>query len=72
MTLILERKGKETQHNRKTKQHHTTCPKQLFLKEKLAASGGTETYDHPLSRQRTLLPTELPRQLAGMYMYNKT
>ena len=44
----LERQGKVTQHNGKTKQHDTTRPKQLFFKEKLAASGGTRTYHHPL------------------------
>ena len=38
-----ERRGKATQHNRKTKQHNTTRLKQLFFKEKLAASGGTQT-----------------------------
>ena len=32
----LERQGKATQHNRKTKQHNTTRPKQFFFKEKLS------------------------------------
>ena len=30
----LEIQGKATQHNRKTKQHNTTHPEQLFFKEK--------------------------------------
>ena len=49
----LERQGKATQHNRKTKQHNTTRPKQSFFKEKLAASGGTQTHDHLLPRQHS-------------------
>ena len=40
----------QQQHNRKAKQHNTTRPKQSFFKEKLAASGGTRTHDHQLSR----------------------
>ena len=40
-------------NNRKVKQHNTTRPKQSFFKEKLAASGGTRTYDHQLSRRRS-------------------
>ena len=36
-------------NNRKAKQHNTTCLKQLLFKEKLAASGGTQTHDHQLS-----------------------
>ena len=31
---MLRKKGKATQHNRKTKQHNTTRPRQLFFKEK--------------------------------------
>ena len=30
---MLRKKGKATQHNRKTKQHNTTQPRQLFFKE---------------------------------------
>ena len=37
------------ERQRKTKQHNTTQPKQLFFKEKLVTSGGTRTNDHPLS-----------------------
>ena len=33
----LERQGKATQDNRKTKQHNTTRQRQLFFKKKLAA-----------------------------------
>ena len=47
------RKARQQQHNRKAKQHNTTCPKQSFFKEKLAASGGTQTHDHQLSRRRS-------------------
>ena len=47
------RKARQQQHNRKAKQHNTTCPKQSFFKEKLAASGGTWTHDHQLSRWRS-------------------
>ena len=50
---MLRKKGKATQHNRKTKQHNTTRPRQLFFKEKIAASGGTRTHDRPLARQRS-------------------
>ena len=50
---FLKRQGKATQHNRRTEQHNTTRPKQLFFKEKLAASGGTRTHDHQLSRKKT-------------------
>ena len=50
-----ERQVKATQHNRKTKQHNTTCPRQVFFKEKLAASGGTWTHN-------TLI--------LGVYIYN--
>ena len=39
---MLRKKGKATQHNRKTKQHNTTRPRQYFSKKK-AASGGTCT-----------------------------
>ena len=39
---MLRKKGKATQHNRKTKQHNTTRPRQYFSK-KNAASGGTCT-----------------------------
>ena len=45
MTLIIHemlRQGNTTQHNRKTKQHNTTHPKQYV--SKLAASGGTRTH----------------------------
>ena len=38
---MLRKARQQQQHNRKTKQHNTTCPKQLVFKEKLAASGGT-------------------------------
>ena len=60
---ILRKKGKATQHNRKTKQDNTTCPRQLFFKEKTAL-GGIRT---------TLLPTELPKQLSWLgsnHIYN--
>ena len=61
---------KVTQHNRKTKQHKTTRPRQLFFK---TASGGIRTpHDRPLARH-TLLPTELPRQLSWLgsnHIYN--
>ena len=30
--IMHEMQGKATQHNRKTRQHNTTCPGQLFLK----------------------------------------
>ena len=50
MTLIinemLRKKGKATQHNKKTKQHNTTRSRQL---KKKAALGGTQTHDHLLS-----------------------
>ena len=51
--MLIERQGKATQHNRKTKQHNTTRPRQLFFKEKIAASGGTRTHDRPLARRRS-------------------
>ena len=49
---MLRKKGKATQHNRKTKQHNTTRPRQFFSKKK-AASGGTQTHDRPLARRRS-------------------
>ena len=45
------RKARQQQHNRKAKQHNTTRLKQSFFNEKLAASGGTQTRDHQLSRR---------------------
>ena len=56
----LERKSKATQHNRK---HNTTRPKQLFFKEKIAASGGTQTHDRPLARRRSY---QLSHRVAGL------
>ena len=47
---MLRKKGKATQHNRKTKQHNTTRPRQYFSKKK-AASGGTRTHDRLLARR---------------------
>ena len=52
----LERQGKATQHNRKTKQHNITHPKQLFFKEKLAASGGTRIHDTRVLGNVYLIP----------------
>ena len=49
---MLRKKGKATQHNRKTKQHNTTRPRQYFSKKK-AVSGGTRTHDRPLARRRS-------------------
>ena len=49
---MLRKKGKATQHNRKTKQHNTTRPRQYFSKKK-AASGGTRTHDRLLARRRS-------------------
>ena len=43
---FLERQGKVTQQNRKTKQHNTTRQKQLFFKEKLAALGNHVSHVH--------------------------
>ena len=42
--VLFSPSGKAMRHNRKTKQHNTTCPKQSFFNEKLAASGGTHTH----------------------------
>ena len=50
---MLRKKGKATQHNRKTKQHNTTRPRQYFSKKK-AASGGTRTHDRLLARRRSI------------------
>ena len=36
---MLRKKGKATQHNRKTKQHNTTCPRQYFQSKKLPQVG---------------------------------
>ena len=47
---MLRKKDKATEHNRKTKQHNTTRPRQLFFKEK-TASGGIRTHDRPLARR---------------------
>ena len=33
MRYVLRKKGKATQHKRKTKQHNTTRPRQVFFKE---------------------------------------
>ena len=49
---MLRKKGKATQHNRKTKEHNTTRPRQYFSKKK-AASGGTRTHDRLLARRRS-------------------
>ena len=48
---MLRKSRQQQQHNRKAKQHNATRPKQSFFKEKLAASGGTRTHDHQLSRR---------------------
>ena len=46
------KKGKATTiNNRKAKQHNTTCPKQSFFKEKLAASGIVCMYMYVYSTQ---------------------
>ena len=50
---LQEMLRKAKQHNRKAKQHNITRLKQSFFKEKLAASGGTRTHNHQLSRRRT-------------------
>ena len=47
---MLRKTRQQQQHNRKAKQHKTTRPKIIFL-SKLAASGGTQTHDHQLSKQ---------------------
>ena len=57
----LERQGKATQHNRKTKQHNTTRPRQLFFKEKLAALGGIRTHDMYIVHVRAV-PEQLGKQ----------
>ena len=44
---------RQEQHNRKAKQHNTTRPKQSFFKEKLAASGGIRTHNHPHFMRRS-------------------
>ena len=57
MTLIIHemlrktRQVNTTQQKDKATQHN--LPKQIFFQEKLAASGGTQTHDHPLSRQHS-------------------
>ena len=43
------KKGKATQHNRKTKQHNKTRPRQLFSKKE-TASGRIQTHDRALAR----------------------
>ena len=48
---MLRKARQQQQHNRKAKQHNATRPKQSFFKEKLAASGGTRTHDHQLTRR---------------------
>ena len=58
------RQGNTTQQKEKATQHNTTRPRQLFSKKKTAL-GGIRTHDHVLAR-RTLLPTELAAQLAGL------
>ena len=50
---MLRKKGQAIQHNRKTKQHNIARPRQLFFKEKLAASGRTRTHDRPLARRHS-------------------
>ena len=42
MRCLERKKDNATQHNRKTKQHNTTRPRQLFFKEKTASGGITE------------------------------
>ena len=39
---ILRKKGKATQHNRKTKQYNTTRPRQVFFKDKKLPRVGFE------------------------------
>ena len=58
-----EERSKQGHTNNKAKQHST--PKAVtFPKEKLAASGGTQTHDTLHSRQ-----SALPAELSSMYMY---
>ena len=50
----MPRKARQQQqHNRKAKQHNTTCPKQSFFNEKLAAS---DSNPWPSALQAMLLP----------------
>ena len=48
--MLREKDKATTEHNRKTQQHNTTRPRQLFFKEK-TASGGIRTHDRPLARR---------------------
>ena len=56
------RKARQQQHNRKAKQHNTTCPKTVIFI-------GCLEWDSnlwPSAFQAMLLPTKLPRQLSWM------
>ena len=71
MKCSERRQGNTTQQKDKATQHNTTRPRQLFSKKKTASSG-IRTHDRALAR-RTLLPTELPRQLSWLdsnHIYN--
>ena len=62
---MLRKARQQQQHNRKAKQHNTTRPKHSFFKEKLTASGGTQTHNQS-ALQAMLLPTKLLRQLSWL------
>ena len=49
---MLRKKGKVTQHNRKTKQHNTTRPRQLFFKKKSCLGWDLNHY-RPLYRRHS-------------------
>ena len=53
LIIIHEMLRKTRQGNKTQQKHNTTHPKQLFFKDKLAASSGTRTHDHQLSRRHS-------------------